>query len=327
MKTDISEIKERAAGHDYELITGDTIAGMLKGREKDSHKGTYGHALLITGSTGMMGAAVLSAGGALKSGCGLVTIHVPFQERHVIHIAHPSAIVDCDHGTSFSEVPANLMKYRAIGIGSGLGQSQECISALKSTLERISRMGSEKSDTDAWQEGSPAVILDADALNIISSHPEMFGLIPKMSVLTPHAGELSRLISGAVSSGLIEWKGTTGNPRAGYPWKNPAELTLLARRLASATGSVIVVKGCNTMICPPSGKLHFNTTGNPGMAKGGSGDILTGLLAGMCARGYTTTEASVLAVWFHGKAGDDAAAGTGMESMCASDILEHICIR
>ena len=106
MKTDISEIKERAAGHDYELITGDTIAGMLKGREKDSHKGTYGHALLITGSTGMMGAAVLSAGGALKSGCGLVTVHVPFQERHVIHIAHPSAIVDCDHGTSFSEVPS-----------------------------------------------------------------------------------------------------------------------------------------------------------------------------------------------------------------------------
>ena len=86
-------------------------------------------------------------------------------------------------------------------------------------------------------------------------------------------------------------------------------------------------KGLNTRSWPPSGKIHFNTTGNPGMAKGGSGDILTGLLAGMCARGYTTTEASVLAVWFHGKAGDDAAAGTGMESMCASDILEHICIR
>ena len=97
--------------------------------------------------------------------------------------------------------------------------------------------------------------------------------------------------------------------------------------LASALGSIIIVKGYHTMICPPAGKLYFNTTGNPGMAKGGSGDILAGLLTGLCARGYTPLEASILAVWFHGKAGDDTAATMGMESMCASDILDHISIR
>ena len=168
METDFSEIMERAAGNDYDIITGDTISGILKKREKDSHKGTYGHALLIAGSTGMTGAAVLAAGGALKSGCGLVTVHVPFQERHVIHISHPSAIVDCDPGTVFTKVPDNLHKYNAIGIGCGLGQSQDSISALKATFEAIS--------------GS-ATILDADALNIISSHPEMFPMIPRISVL------------------------------------------------------------------------------------------------------------------------------------------------
>ncbi|MBO8483231.1 MAG: NAD(P)H-hydrate dehydratase [Bacteroidetes bacterium] len=314
METDFSEIMERAAGNDYDIITGDTISGILKKREKDSHKGTYGHALLIAGSTGMTGAAVLAAGGALKSGCGLVTVHVPFQERHVIHISHPSAIVDCDPGTVFTKVPDNLHKYNAIGIGCGLGQSQDSISALKATFEAIS--------------GS-ATILDADALNIISSHPEMFPMIPRISVLTPHLGELSRLISGAAASGITGGAGQAGLTwkQDGFLWKSPAEMTSLTMDLASALGSIIIVKGYHTMICPPAGKLYFNTTGNPGMAKGGSGDILAGLLTGLCARGYTPLEASILAVWFHGKAGDDTAATMGMESMCASDILDHISIR
>lgn len=305
MYESVEETSRRAAGYDFILTDRTVISSLLKSRDEDSHKGTYGHALLIAGSTGMMGAAVLATGGALKSGCGLVTVHVPFQERQTIHISHPSAIVDCDQEAVFSVIPDNLMKYRAIGAGCGLGQSPETSEAIGDLLLRLSGNSS-----------APATILDADALNIISSHPEMFRTIPRGSVLTPHLGELSRLVSSAVSSGIME--------NRCYPWTCSADITVLARSLAETLGSIVVVKGPGTMICPPSGQLYFNGTGNPGMAKGGSGDVLTGLITGLCARGYAPLEAAILGVWFHGKAGDDAAASIGMESMCASDISDNI---
>lgn len=319
----LEEIQYRSAGLDFTVVDPVFISGLLKGRARDAHKGTYGHALLIVGSTGMMGAAVLSTGGALKSGCGLVSVHVPFSERAVIQISHPSAIVDCDPAGVFSEIPENLSRYTVIGTGCGLGQSQECSAALKSLLNEIKRQDC------AHGLKMPSLVLDADALNIISSHPEMFSLIPPSSVLTPHIGELSRLLRSALSAGIIRRPSGQTDDRSNdrYPWHDRKELTLMTASLAEAIGSVIVVKGPGTMVCLPDRKLYFNTTGNPGMAKGGSGDILTGLLTGLRARGYQAHEAAVLAVWFHGLAGDRAAAHIGQESMNAADILSDICIR
>ena len=270
----------------------------------------------------MMGAAVLSVGGALRSGCGLVTAHVPFQERSIIHITRPSAIVECDPAPVFSTVPGGLGSYKAAGIGCGIGKDGKTVKALESTLAQIRGM------QKGGHGGAPVTVLDADALNIISEHPGLFGLIPEDSVLTPHLGELDRLLRSAISAGVIEAdsaeSGCKKNGCHPFIWEDSREATILSRRLSCAISSTIVVKGPHTMICPPSGKLYFNMTGNPGMAKGGSGDILAGLLTGLCARGYTPLEASIAAVWYHGKAGDDAAEHLGTESMCATDILDHL---
>ena len=304
----VTDAEERSAGLEYMILNHEYISGLLKVREEDSYKGTYGHALVIAGSVGMMGAAILAAGGALKSGCGLVTVHVPYSERLSIHLSHPSAIVECDPGTSFSRVPGNLFRYRAAGIGCGLGQSQDSISALKALLSRLGGSCREARDSADSERETPGAVLDADALNIIASHPEMFGTIPPGSILTPHLGELSRLLSSAASYGIAGIRRDTGPDER--PWNSSRDMTLMVRSLAEALGSVIVVKG-----------------GNPGMAKGGSGDILTGLVTGLRARGYSPAEAAVLGVWFHGLAGDTAAEETGMESMNASDILRNIRIR
>lgn len=318
----ISEIDFRSAGEEYLCVTPELVRSLLKERPEDSHKGTYGHAIMIAGCTGMMGAAVLSVGGALRSGCGLVTAHVPFQERSIIHITHPSAIVECDPEPVFSTVPGRLESYKAAGIGCGIGKDGKTAKALESTLSQIRGM------QKGGHGGAPVTVLDADALNIISEHPGLFGLIPEDSVLTPHLGELDRLLRSAISAGVIEAdsaeSGCKKNGCHPFIWEDSREATILSRRLSCAISSTIVVKGPHTMICPPSGKLYFNMTGNPGMAKGGSGDILAGLLTGLCARGYTPLEASIAAVWYHGKAGDDAAEHLGTESMCATDILDHL---
>lgn len=299
----------------YLAVDEEMVRKLLRPRNEFDNKGTHGHALIIAGSSGMMGAAVLSCGAALKSGCGLVTVHVPAQERHIIHIACPSAIVSRDPSEAFSCLPDNIGKYTAVAAGPGLGKSMGTVSALEALLEESGacRTG----DTDYMAH---TLVLDADALNIISGHPDMLPKIPAGSVLTPHIGELSRLISAAVSSGFIVDTGTPGK----YPWKDDMHKLSLVAALSSRLSSVIVVKGAHTMTCLPDSRFIFNMTGNPGMAKGGSGDVLAGLIAGLAARGYDSAAAAVLGVYFHGRAGDSAADSIGMESMNASDILENI---
>ena len=233
-------------------------------------------------------------------------------------------------------MPASLHHYTSVGAGCGMGQSDAAAEALS---DLFSRLSGRKADPDIQAHtrdsarNMPGLVLDADALNIISTHPDMLRLIPSGAVLTPHIGELSRLLRAAVGSGFIERTATgeTDNLLADgrkvegasyYPWQNDMDKVTMVRALSRRLASVIVVKGAHTMICSPDGKCFFNMTGNPGMAKGGSGDILTGLIAGLAARGYDSFSAAVLGVWFHGVAGDKAAFVRGMESMNSTDILD-----
>lgn len=325
-----------------ETVSWTIISGMRKSRDEFADKRAFGHALLAVGSKGMMGAAVLSAGAALKSGCGLVTAHIPEGERMIMHVSNSSAIVDCDPGETFTSMDRELGHYTAVGVGCGIGTSGEAAAALESLMESLSSMPESR---------RPGLVLDADALNIIASRPYLFRLVPSGSILTPHTRELSRLMDGMFGDRALAglplvrcldfagWK---------YPWDGPEMDYLMA--LADRLSSVIVVKGHATLICPPvqqasdgattistapisaasalSGDaertVYVNSTGNPGMAKGGSGDVLTGLVTGLRARGYSALEASLLGVWCHGEAGDTASKKYGQESMNASDILECI---
>ena len=294
----------------FTAVDREYAASMLEPRGEFDHKDTHGHALVIAGSAEYMGAAILCTGAALRSGCGLVTAHIPSEGRTAMLVSHPSAIVSADEAPVFSSLPADLGKYTSVAAGPGLGRSEAAVGALCKLLASLPE-----------HSGIRTLVLDADALNVISEHPDMLYTIPAGSVLTPHIGELKRLMRAAAVSGLLEDAGSAG---ADSPWHDDMHRIALVRHLASSLKSVIVVKGAHTMTCSPDGRCFFNMSGNPGMAKGGSGDVLTGLIAGLAARGYDPLAAAVLGVWFHGRAGDDAAASRGVESMNAADILENI---
>ena len=258
------------------------VRRILRPRPQYAHKGDYGHALLVCGSVGMVGAALLSAQGALRSGCGLVTVHLPEKESTALYCTSPSAMIDPDPEPYFSVLPKDMGRYTAVGCGCGLGRNERTATALEALM----------------RSGLP-MVLDADALNIVAGHPELRGVIPAGSVLTPHLGELRRL---------------TGQ------WSGPYDRLERALLLARETGSCVVVKGAHTAVISPDGDMAFNSTGNPGMAKGGSGDVLTGLLAGLLASGYNAYDAARLGVWLHGKAGDIAASMHGLNGMNSQDI-------
>ncbi len=272
----------------YYYITEESVAGMCKPRVKYSHKGTYGHALLVCGSQPMMGAAILAAGGALRSGCGLVTAHIPKEERFAMQANWPSAMLDFDTADCFSEVPENLERFSAIGAGCGLGKDEKTVDALGNLL------------SEASVKRIP-MLLDADALNIIATNPHLLKLIPAGSVLTPHPGELRRLIG---------------------EWTDDREKLSKTLELACKTDCVIIVKGAYSTVCIPDGRILFNSTGTPGMAKGGSGDVLAGYITGLMARGYTAEESAVIGVYAHGKAGEKAAEYYGGEAMNSADLTE-----
>ena len=293
----------------FTAVDREYAASMLEPRGEFDHKGTHGHALVIAGSAEYMGAAILCTGAALRSGCGLVTAHIPSEGRTAMLVSHPSAIISADPSPVFSMLPERLSKYSSVAAGPGLGKAERSVASLKDLLACLPQY-----------ENIRTLVLDADALNIISEHPEMLASIPAGSVLTPHPGELARLLRAAADCGMIE----NAAPAAGTPWTDDMHRVALVRQLCRGLKSVIVVKGAHTMTCSPDGRCFFNMSGNPGMAKGGSGDVLTGLIAGLAARGYDPLAAAILGVWFHGLAGDAAAACRGTESINASDILDNI---
>lgn len=292
----------------YVAVDAAYVPTLLRPRGEFDHKGTHGHALVIAGSAEYMGAAILCTGAALRSGCGLVSVHIPAAGRSAMLISHPAAIVSADGAPVFSSLPADLGKYSAVAVGPGIGRSETAAAALEKLLACLPQHPEIRT-----------TVLDADALNIISERPEMMSMIPEGSVLTPHVGELSRLLRAAGSRGLLE-----DVAPAGAPWRDDLHKVALVRQFCARLKSVIVLKGAHTMVCSPDGRCFFNMSGNPGMAKGGSGDVLTGLVAGLAARGYDSLSAAILGVWFHGLAGDAAASLRGMEAMNAEDILENI---
>lgn len=272
----------------YETIDKEMVRLLYKPRDLFSHKGSFGHALLIAGSYGKMGAAVLAARACLRSGVGLLSCHIPRCGYSIVQTAVPEAMTYTDeHGEQITGVQTDVSKFGVLGIGPGLGTADATVKALGAVLAAFKK----------------PVVLDADALNIISALPEMLGAIPSFSILTPHPKEFERLFG---------------------PAANDFEKLDLAVRKARELNIIIVLKGHHTFIAMPGGKGYFNTTGNAGMATGGSGDVLTGLLTGLLAQHYTPATATLLGVYLHGLAGDQAAIVHSQEAMVASDIIEGI---
>lgn len=253
-------------------------------RKKFSHKGTYGHALIIAGSYGKAGAAILAAKACLRSGSGLVTIHTPKKNVSSIHAAFPEAMVSIDtNDEQISEIP-DLNNFDAIGIGPGIGLHEDTITAFKRLI----------------QTADLPLVIDADAINIISENKTWISFLPQGSILTPHPKEFERL-SGKCNDSF--------------------ERLQKARELALKSNVIIVLKGAHTAIVSPSGKVYFNTTGNPGMATAGSGDVLTGVITSLLAQGFNSFEAALLGVYIQGKAGDFAAKEFSLQSLIAGDII------
>ncbi|MFA5648492.1 MAG: NAD(P)H-hydrate dehydratase [Bacteroidales bacterium] len=252
-----------------------------------SHKGSFGHCLIIAGSYGMVGASILSAKSCLKSGAGLVTVHVPKDAVMAMHASLPEVIVQADSNPHFFTGIESINKFTSVAFGSGVGQGSQTLSGFKKLLSLCTR---------------PAVI-DADGLNLIAHNKDLLNSLPQNSVLTPHVGEFNRLF-GETFSG--------------------AERLNVAIKMAKKHSVIIVVKGANTQVVCPNGQVFVNSTGNPGMATAGSGDVLTGIIASLLAQGYSPCDACVVGVFIHGYAADLAAETFGQQSLVASDIVSHL---
>lgn len=271
----------------YSILDIKDIRPLIKSRKRFAHKGSFGHGLLIAGSYGMAGASILSAKACLRSGIGLLTVHVPIHNHDLLQITVPEAIVQTDiHERYFAE-PVELRRYNALAIGPGLGQEEDTALAM---MEQI-------------QGCHLPVVLDADAINILSTHRNWLSRLPKQCILTPHLGELERL---------------TGKCMDSY------ERITKVKELANYLQSYILIKGAWTAIVTPEGHCYFNPTGNPGMATAGSGDVLTGILLALLAQGYSPEESCKLGVYIHGLAGDIAAKSLSEISMTAGDIIEAL---
>lgn len=262
----------------------DYVKSLLKPRDPKAYKGTFGHALLYAGCHGMAGAAILSARACLRSGVGLLTVCSPSCNNDILQISVPEAMT-----IPADDLYANtdLSRYNAVGAGPGLGQGDSQTAILEKLLK----------------SSSYPMVLDADALNIISRSRYLMEYIPAGSILTPHPGELRRL---------------TGD------FRDPEDMIDKAIGLATENNITVVVKGAPTVTVSPIGTLYVNTTGNPGMATGGSGDVLTGMVLALLAQGYNHDEAAFIAVYIHGLAGDIAARRLSMTAMTSADIADSL---
>lgn len=269
----------------YHYITDENILPLLKKREKFSHKGNYGHALIIAGSKGKMGAAVMASKAGLRAGTGLVTAHIPACGYSVFQTSIPEAMCETNENETHISERIKTTNYNAVAVGCGIGTHADTARMLKVLI----------------QETTVNTVFDADAINILSENKTWLPFLRGGSILTPHPKEFERLF------------GKT---------ENSFERLQLQREMAKKHSIYIVLKGAHTSVAFPDGTVFFNSTGNPGMATGGSGDVLTGIICGLLAQGYKPHEACVLGIYLHGLAGDIAAEKFSEQGMIAGDIID-----
>jgi len=273
---------------DYSFIERNDIVDRIKPRSTFSHKGDFGKALIISGSFGKMGAAVLSAKACLRSGVGLLTMHIPRCGTQIMQTAVPEAMVDADIAIEQVTQLNSDASGHTIGIGPGIGKSKDTLNLLANTFDEYKK----------------PMVIDADALNLIAENDFLKDSIPPGSILTPHPTEFERL--------------------AGQKYSNGYQRLQSARDFAAKYKVYIVLKGAYTSIVTPERKVFFNSTGNPGMATGGSGDTLTGIVTSLLAQKYSPKDAAIVGVYLHGLAGDLAAKSKSQRSMLPSDLIKYI---
>lgn len=271
----------------YQSVEKEDVAAMVRPVSKFAHKGMQGHGLLIAGCRGMAGAAILSAQAAMRTGLGKLTVQTPGCNVLPLQLSVPEAVLSVDSADDyFSELPA-MEAFRAVAVGPGLGQMPETQNAFSQLIESSKK----------------PLLIDADGLNLLSAKLSLLRKLPQGSILTPHPKELERIVE---------------------PCQNSYERLQMARELAHMAQLYIVLKGAYTAVICPDKNVFFNTTGNPGMATAGSGDVLTGVILSLLGQGYSPKEASCLGVYLHGLAGDLAARELGVHGLIAGDIVRYL---
>ncbi|SEA53975.1 NAD(P)H-hydrate epimerase [Segatella bryantii] len=272
----------------YQMVEENDIRSLLHHRNDFAHKGNMGNALIIAGSYGMAGASVLATKACLRAGVGKVTAVTPRRNYEIMQISVPEAVLQMDKDELYFSEPIDTEKYNAVGIGPGLGSLENTAIALIAQIRRA----------------TCPIVIDADALNILANHRAWMQQLPPGAILTPHPKEMDRLNNG-INNGSYDRLRKT-------------------QELAEHFQVYIILKGHYSALCLPDGHIFFNTTGNSGMATAGSGDVLTGIITGLLAKGYKQEEACKLGMYLHGLAGDLAVKDLGKESLIASDIIKYL---
>lgn len=272
----------------YSIAEENDIRKLLLKRNEFAHKGEMGHALLLAGCHGMAGSAILAARACLRAGSGKVTVRTARRNNDIMQISVPEAIVSTDKEDHHISEALPMEDYDAVGIGPGIGTNEHTAIAIITQIRR----------------SQVPIVLDADALNILASHRAWLQQLPPGVIMTPHPKEMERM--------------------AGNRFSNSYERLCKAQDMAEQLKAYILLKGKYTALCTPDGNIIFNSTGNAGMATAGSGDVLTGIITGLLARGYQKGDACLLGMYLHGLAGDLAARELGEESLVASDIIAFL---
>jgi ADP-dependent NAD(P)H-hydrate dehydratase / NAD(P)H-hydrate epimerase len=274
-------------GGNYHYVTGPDIRTLMRPRNKFSHKGTYGHALLLAGSQGKSGAALIAAEACLRAGAGLLTVHSTEETLRALAVRLPEAMSSEDEHSEMITGIDKPENYSAVGFGPGVGQGDDTALVLKKILHH----------------GVEKLVIDADGLNILSENKTWLEFLPPATILTPHPKEFERL--------------------AGKQDDDLDRLSAL-RQFSARHNCIVVLKGAHTCVAMPDGNLFFNSSGNAGLAKGGTGDALTGIILGLLASGYNAPQSALIGVYVHGLAADLVAHEAGQESILAGDVVRSL---
>ncbi|MCE1200139.1 MAG: NAD(P)H-hydrate dehydratase [Marinilabiliales bacterium] len=261
---------------------------LLKSRSLFAHKGSFGQALLLAGSKGKYGAALLAARAVLRSGAGLLTVHLPGEGVAALNVSLPEAMTSADNERDHLSLLPDITPFSGVAIGPGIGKDPSTLRLLVQLIREIRK----------------PLVVDADGLNLLAEHPELLSELPAQTILTPHPGEFDRL--------------------AGLTSQNEEERLGVAITFATSYHIILVLKGAFTRVIFPDGSVSFNSTGNPGMATGGTGDVLTGIILGLLAQGYLPHDATRLGVFLHGLSADLQVASGSMESLLAGEIADGL---